>query len=473
MSMTVNGLSKSEKVKWMILASALIILLLIPESDIYSVPVKIFCMITLAGIYMMATDLIPLFMASIMMPIGYWLFGIVPATTAFGSWTGQVTWCVLGSLMIAQIMNKTGLGKRLAYLTLMLTRGNFYLMLAVFLVIGTVTSIFVTTAVARIALFGALVIGMCKTMNWGKDSRHAILLIMALSIGPSNMAANCWSTGSGMTILLAGTMESVGYPVTWVEWAIYNLVPCVIMMILQLSVIVLMYHNADGKNTNRYSSQETLEYIEREYVKLGNFSQQEIKALVIFTATLILLLTSQYNGLDAGRIFMLVVFLSYLPGIRLLDREDTDAINFSMVFMIAGCLAIGQVASELGIGSIITERIIQYLPASTVGICIIVFIICFLGNMMMTPMAMVGCLIEPLINIATIMGVNPVGLIMVFMNASAALLFPYETGSEMLLYSFNLVSMKNFIKCLAVRSLILFVGLFVCYIPWYMLVGIL
>ena len=80
---------------------------------------------------------------------------------------------------------------------------------------------------------------------------------------------------------------------------------------------------------------------------------------------------------------------------------------------------------------------------------------------------------EPLINIATIMGVNPIGLIMIFMNASAALLFPYETGSEMLLYSFNLVSMKNFIKCLAVRSAILFIGMFVCYIPWFTLVGIL
>ena len=76
-------------------------------------------------------------------------------------------------------------------------------------------------------------------------------------------------------------------------------------------------------------------------------------------------------------------------------------------------------------------------------------------------------------NIANTMGVNPIGLLMIFMNASAALLFPYETGSEMLLYSYNLVSMKNFIISLAIRSLVLFVGLFICYVPWYTLVGIL
>lgn len=473
MTMAARSLSRSEKIKWLILAIALIVLFILPENDIYTKPVKLFCMITLAGIYMLATDLIPLFMASIMMPIGYWLFGIVPATTAFGSWTGQVTWCVLGSLMMAQIMNKTGLGKRLAFLTLILTRGNFYLMLAVFLVIGTIVSIFISTAVAKIALFGTLVIGMCKTLGWEKDSKHAILLIMALSIGPSNMSNYCWQTGSGMTILLTGSMESAGYPVTWLEWAAYNLVPSVIMMILQLAVIVLLYRNVDGKNVKRYSAKETVDYIKTEYQKLGNFSGSELRALLIFSATLILLLTSQYNGLDAGRIFMLMAILSYIPGFRLLGKEDTKEINFSMVFMIAGCLAIGEVAGELGVGTILIESIIDYLPTSIIGISIVVFIICFFGNMMMTPMAMVGCLIEPLINIATIMDVNPVGLIMIFLHATGALLFPYETGSEMLLYSFNLVSMKNFIKCYAVRSVVLFIGLFICYIPWFTLVGIL
>ena len=93
-TMAARSLSRSEKIKWLILAIALIVLFILPENDIYTKPVKLFCMITLAGIYMLATDLIPLFMASIMMPIGYWLSGIVPATTAFGSWTGQVTWCV-------------------------------------------------------------------------------------------------------------------------------------------------------------------------------------------------------------------------------------------------------------------------------------------------------------------------------------------------------------------------------------------
>jgi len=468
-----TGLSTSEKIKWAILAVILVVLFTLPSSEIYTTQVKYFCMITFTGIYLMAVDLIPLFLASILMPIGYWLMNVAPAETAFSSWTGQVTWCVLGSLMVAQIMTKTGLGKRLAYLTMKMTKGNFYLVLVAFLVVGTIVSIFVTTAIARIALFGSLVLGMCEAMGWKTDSKHAILLVMALSIGPGNMAANCWATGSGMTILMSGSMETAGYPVTWVEWAQYNLVPCIIIMILQLVLVIFVFRNTDGKNAPKYDAKSTFAFINSEYEKLGKITAKEMKALVLFVITLGLLLTSQYNGLTAGKIFMLVAIIAYIPGVNLLGKEDNANINFSMVFMIAGCLAIGEVAGSLGVGVLITEAIIPYLPASTVGISAIVFVICFLGNMLMTPMAMIGCLLDPLINIANMMGVNPIGLLMIFMNASAALIFPYETGSEMLLYSYNLVSMKNFIISLTLRSVVLFIGMFICYIPWYTLVGIL
>ena len=473
MATSLIPLSRAEKIKWLILAAILLCLFILPSNEIYTLKVKYFCMITFAGIYLMAVDIVPLFMASLLMPIGYWLFGVAGAGVAFGSFTGQVTWCVLGSLMMAQIMNKTGLGKRLAYKTLLLSKGQFYLVLVAFMVVGTITAIFVTTAVARIALFGSLLIGMCKAMDWKLDSKPAILLVMALSIGPGNMAANCWAAGSGMTVLMVGSMESIGYPVTWMEWAEYNAVPNILMMIAQLLVVMLVFKNAGGKKNVHYDSKATYAFIKEQYETLGKANVQEIKALIMFIATLILLLTSKYNGFNAGQIFMLIIFFAYIPGIRLLDNKDTAAINFPMVFMIAGCLAIGDVASSLEVGMTLTNKVIPYLPNSTIGICSIVFIICFLGNMMMTPMAMVGCLLEPLNIISHTLGVDPIGIFMIFINASAALLFPYETGSEMLLYSYGLVSMKNFIKGLAVRSAVLFVGMFVCYIPWFKIIGIL
>ena len=105
---------------------------------------------------------------------------------------------------------------------------------------------------------------------------------------------------------------------------------------------------------------------------------QKIKALTMFIATLILLLTRKYNGFNAGQTFVLIIFLAYIQSIRLL--EEIAAINFPMVFMIA------------------------------------------------------------------------------------ALLFSYETGSEMLLYSYGFVSMKNFIKGLVVRSAVLFASMFAIFL---------
>jgi len=465
--------SKGEKIKWTVLLAVLVILWILPKGEIYTPAARNFFMITFAGIYLMAVELIPLFLASLLMPIGYWFFNVAPAGVVFGAWSGQIAWCVLGSMMTAVIMQKTGLGKRMAFKLMMMAKGNFYLVILAFMTAGLITAVFVTTAVARVALFSALLMGLCEAMDWKPNSKYALLFVMALSIGPGNMAGCAWSTGSGMSIIINGQLEALGYGITFTQWALYNVVPNIIMMILQMLVIAIMFKNADGKNAPKYDAKATHAFISEEYKRLGKMGGQEVKAVIFFCIILGLLLTSKYNGLNAGKIFMFMVILAYLPGVRLLDHGDTSKINFAMVFMIAGCLTIGDVAGHLGLGAAAVNSLVPYLPEGKIGISVIVFAICFVGNLCMTPVAMCSVLVDPLVHIAGITGMNPVGLIMIFMNASAALLFPYETGSEMLLYSTGLVSMKNYILSLAVRSFVLLVGLLIVYIPWFTLMGIL
>lgn len=90
----------------------------------------------------------------------------------------------------------------------------------------------------------------------------------------------------------------------------------------------------------------------------------------------------------------------------------------------------------------------------------------------MTPLAISSAFTVPMINIANTLGINPTGLIMIFYNSCMATLFPYEVNSDILLFSYGLISMKNYIKIGVIRSVLTLLALFIIYIPWFKILGI-
>lgn len=89
---TVKKLSNGEKLKWVILVAFLAVLYLLPEGEVYTAQIKGFCLVTIAGIYLVAFELMPAYIAATLIPVGYWILQVVPAGVAFGSWTQQFPW---------------------------------------------------------------------------------------------------------------------------------------------------------------------------------------------------------------------------------------------------------------------------------------------------------------------------------------------------------------------------------------------
>ena len=226
----------------------------------------------------------------------------------------------------------------------------------------------------------------------------------------------------------------------------------------------------DGQSLN---SAEMNAYIKEENMKLGKMSSSEIKATIMLVVLFILLLTNgQLHNWNPGQIFIVIALIAYLPGIRLLESSDTKKINFSVVFLITGFIAIGDAATSLGLGDIFVEKALPYLPHSIYGLSAVSFFIAFFGNILMTPLAIGSAFTVPMVNIAITLGINPTGLIMIFWNSCVASLFPYEVNADILLFSYGLVSMKNYIKIGVIRSALTLVALFVIYIPWFKIIGI-
>ena len=461
-----------QKVKWAILLIVLVALWMIPCGDVYTQQVKHFCMISVAGIYMMAFELVPAFVAALSIPTGYWLLSVAPAATVFSAWTQQVPWVLLGSLLVAQIMNKTGLSKRLAYSLMIVGKGNFYVVMAMLIVAGAIIAAFVPAAVARAALFGSIALSLADAMEWEADKKHAIILFSVVGLAATG-CSYMLMTGTNSDLVVAGVLESAGYPISWAEWAFYNMIPGIIEIVAAFLLIALMFRNHDGKESKKMDSQAIYAYIKEQYKTLGKPDAQEKKATVLFAVILILLLTSNYHSFNPGQIFMLLALMAFLPGIGLLEAGDAKKLNYSTLFLVAGCVAIGDVANSLALGDVFVDLVMPLLPDSIMGLSAISFFICFFGNMLMTPVALGSTLTLPIIKIAEYLGCNPYGLTMIFWTSCGATVFPYEAASDLLIFSYGKISMKNWIKVGIVRSLVLFIGRFILYIPWFKLLGLL
>lgn len=349
-------LSNAEKIKWGMLLIVIAILYFIPAGEVYTAAVKGFCIVTIAGIYLVAFELLPAYIAATLIPVGYWVLNVVPAGVAFGSWTQQFPWIILGAFMVAHILQKTGVSKRLAYSLMLLAKGNFYIVIAMIMVAGVIMAMFVPAAIARVAIFGAIALSIRDAMGWKDDTKKTIILIMGVYFATS-AASYLWYTGSNANVIVAGMLESANYGVTWTEWAIYNALPGLITIAVQMIVVIFFvskFCKDDGQSLN---AAEMSAHIKKEYAKLGKMDGQEIKATIMLVVLFLLLLTNgQLHSWNPGQIFIVLALIAYLPGIRLLENSDTKQINFSVVFLITGFIAIGDAATSLGLGDVFVEK---------------------------------------------------------------------------------------------------------------------
>lgn len=165
-------------------------------------------------------------------------------------------------------------------------------------------------------------------------------------------------------------------------------------------------------------------------------------------------------------------WVAFLPGVDLADKQTVSSVNFTMVFLIAATVTIGNVSSYLNIGNAIINAILPYIPSGLIGVNIMVMFIGILGNMAMTPLALASAFTEPMIQLALNLGLSPYGIVYVFITSCCQLFFPYEITNALLMFSFGMISMKDTIKFFTVKTIISLIFVVIVVIPYFKLLGI-
>ncbi len=455
-------IDKNTLIKWAVVFIAAAVIWFIPCNEIYSPEVKKFLFVTALGILLVAFELIDLMAVSMMFPIGYILFGLAPMDSAYGAWLGTTPMVVIGGYMIANVMDRIGLLKRIAYKCILLVGGSYYGLLYGVLIAGCILN--TATGGNAWVIMAAFTFGLCKTFDLGKTMDSALIMFVgALSAGASCVFIY---TPYFLSILFnSAKLAGAPYAPTWIQY-FTQMAPYVLFILVLVFLLPKIY-----KPTKKLPGKE---FYQAEYAKLGKMTFDEKKGTGFMILLIVFMLTGSVHHMELDWAFILIPWLMFIPGVKVASADDVKNVDFSMVFFCVACLSIGNVSNYLGIGTMVANLLIPVLqPLSSTVVVGAIYVIGVLLNFLLTPFAILGGFSEPIAQVAAGLGINPVGALYSLYVGCDQIFLPYEYLSYLIFYAFGLMKMTDFIKLAATKTILATVVVFFVMIPWWGFLGLL
>jgi len=457
--------SKSTLLKWGISIALAIICLLIPEQGFFTAQVRTFLTITIFFLALTAFELVPELFIGILLPASYLWFKVAPANVVMSPWVGSTVIMIVGMFVLATSLEECGLLKRLAFFLMCKVKSNYTALLFAIMFVGVLINIL--TSGRAYLIMPPLCLGLCVSLG-------CIGRKMGVGIATACLLGSCTSHAFTFQptvwgIIFSTTTNYVSNTAVTPLNIIFYCWPILLIMCLILFIVSKWYK----------PDQEigTLDYFKNELKAMGAVSRREKVNAVVLGILLVYIFTISITGLDLNLGFAVIPFLLFLPFV---DGADTNTvfqkINWSMFFMFTAFIAIGTVASNLGIGQILSQLCLDIVTTfgnNVFTVFGLIFAVVFALNFLMTPTAIYALISEPMCIVAQTLGYSVVPFLLATNACSEAILLPYEYIPYLIVFSFGMMSMKDFIKTNILRSLLFFGGFLLLVVPYWMLIGLL
>ncbi len=259
-------------------------------------------------------------------------------------------------------------------------------------------------------------------------------LIMAVPI-----AANIGGTGTPIGTppnAIAFRYLTGEYAITFGEWMLFAIPMAMMLIFIAWSLLRKLYP------TN----------ISEVAVNIDSRFEKTPKALIVYatiTATVLLWITSSLHGVNSYTVAMLPVIVFTLTGI--IDTNDIKQINWDVLWLIAGGIALGYALEKSGLAS----EIVHSIPFDSLGPVVVLLLMSVVAMVMATFMsntATANLLVPIAVSIATsvssfeAMGGLSLMVICVALSASMGMSLPISTPPNALAHATGLVISGDFIR---------------------------
>lgn len=437
-----------------------LVVVLIPTNDTITMQIKLYIAVTLFAILTFIFENFNRTAIALLLPIVYVILVGCDASDVFSSWTGSIPWYMIGGLLLAVILDRIGLLKRIAYNVILLTGATYKGIILGIAIVGIILYLFIPGN--TVFPMAALSFGICKALDLkpGKASGGIMITAAVFSL---SLQCMFYSSSYGILENLAASITGdVG--LSWIDFPLYNLPQLGYLALLVLGIFLFFKPEVkiDGK-----------EYFRGELQKMGKITVAEIKAIVVLILLFAGVLTVNWHGINAMWLFAIAPIALYIPGVNVGTEEDVKNVNWSMIIFATGCMSIGTTAAGLGIGTIIKDALLPYLEdKNIIMIFFIAFILIFVLNLLLTPNAIQSVLTVPMVEIFMSLGVSVPVTYFFMLNALDQIILPYQIPLYLIFFSFGMIRLKDFIKYFSYKSVVNLVWMLIVMIAYWKLIGI-
>lgn len=430
-------IEKSKLIGWIVTIATAIGIMCIPLSEAFTPQIRLFAMLSITVICIVAFDLMDVIIPSVLLPFAYYVFHVVPINIAYSPFTTETFWMILGAFVLTNALEECGILMRIAYWIIKTCGGTYNRTLYALYLVGLVLGIICFCG--HYLLLISLTYGICKAMGFGK-SKEGTLMMMVDGIAALNVKLFAYRPAT-MSIMVSQVQTvDPGFSVSFSDQMLYNF-PSVLMALSFIWILTKMYKSSEfvlpgGK-----------QYFEEEYRKLGKMSFTEKKALVLLIVLMGWIISEPFHHISANYSFMLLPWLCLAPGIRIGSSASIKKINMGIIFFVATCLGIGIVGTKLGFTQLIAGHLAEML--SGVGSTSFLYVLLLVGtlfNLILSPGAMMAVLPAPFAQLSLNLGMNPLPSLLTIIYSTDFVFLPHEVPAYLIMFGFGLMTMKDFIK---------------------------
>jgi len=319
------------------------------------------------------TEAIPLFATSLLLIMAEsWLLvtsapaaGASEYTVVLNAFSSPVVWIFLGGFILAKSIQQEGLDVQMAGLLMRPFGTRPTMILAGFMVITAVFSMFMSNT-ATTAMMLVLLQPILHQLPEKAPFRKGLVLAIPFA---ANIGGIGTPIGTPPNAIALGQLEKMrGISISFAEWMLIAVPLLIVTLFFMWLALTMLYR--PGKINVKLTPPRDFTLTWKAFVVYATFG-----------VTVSLWLTGALHGIPTAVIAVLPAAVLTLTGV--ISRSDFNALDWDILMLIAGGIALGTGLTETGLD----KWIIQLLPDTPLPLFALAAIFCFAGIALSTVMS--------------------------------------------------------------------------------------
>ncbi|HBV97124.1 MAG TPA: hypothetical protein DEF36_08765 [Desulfotomaculum sp.] len=418
------------------------------------------------------TEAIPVGITGLVIPLLLVLTKSVPEIgKAYGGFTQDATFLVLGSFIFAAIMQCIGLDRRIAMTILSRVKPQVDQVVKGFMLVNTVLGLFIPAAVSRAAVLLPVVRGIYDLFGKDEKSKKAVAALAITGICYFPMVAGILLLTAHLpNVIMAGLFEKqLGYQMSYAKWfwlhlPIVGLYPIMFIMIRKLF---------DIKGVEVPGG---INFIKEEQEKIGKMSAVEWFIIGIFMLAVILWITEPYHGIKTGMATIIALGVFFIPGLLPVTWQAVQGKTIWGTFLLlGGAMSMANAISSTGLAKWLAESshpIFEGQPFLVIIVGLIA-VTAVIRIFMLSNVAAVSMLAPIMLSLAQVLNMNPVAFTLLVCNFDTfSFIIPTQVTACVIAYGTGTFNTSTYARVgipIMVVTLIYFMAVMM---PWYAFNGL-